>query len=229
MNPSNRSLSVSKATVLAIAPFLAGTAVTAPTALDNMLPHDKVNDVIKYLDSKGQIEWTEVDGGNITSITHDAGLQAVNAISSRDQKTSPSGWFTSHGWSSVGEIDGHSTKTACINSGDKMLTSLVAAGASTACNHFFGKSAAGAMGNNVWNVYQQWGLADTTGKNAIINWRWANLGSGARAVPLTETLCNTAINELLDGACVGGGQTQGGSIEVAESLGWILGFDPNNN
>ncbi|KAK9424952.1 putative phosphatidylserine decarboxylase protein [Seiridium unicorne] len=228
MNPSNRSLSVSKATVLAIAPFLAGTAISAPTALDNMLPHDQVNDVVKYLDSKGQIEWTEVDGGNITSFTHDVGLQAANAISSRDQKTSPSGWFTSHDWTSVGEIDGHSTKTACIGSGDKFLTSIVAAGASAACNNLLSKSTAGVLGNKGWNVYKQSKLADTTGANGFINWRWADLSAGTRAVPLTKTLCNTAINELLDGSCVGGGQTQGGSIEVAESLGWILGFDPNN-
>ncbi|KAI0006247.1 hypothetical protein F4779DRAFT_597142 [Xylariaceae sp. FL0662B] len=226
----------SKSTVLALVPFISAVVIARPSVHvareDVGVPHDKVNGLLVDLDGDGKLDWVQVEGGRFTTIPNDLGLQYLNkgkgnSTVARDQGDTPSGWFGSHKWKSIGNVEGHSAKQSCIGSGAKIASSLIQSSATSACTAFLSQSAAGVVIDNGWNVFEKSGLADLAGKSININFRWGNLG-GATNVKLTQQLCTELFNTLINGECGDKGDTQGGSIEVAEKLGFILGFDPND-
>ncbi|KAI0172572.1 hypothetical protein GGR52DRAFT_545240 [Hypoxylon sp. FL1284] len=230
----------SKSTVLALVPFLSAGILALPSSTvvreNGTVPHDKVSGLLADLDGDGKLDWVEIEGGHFTTIPHEVGLPYLNqggsgghsngTVRRGGQKTTPGGWFGSHSWKSINTVDGHSAKEACINSGQTIPTSLIQSTATSACTAFLSKSAAGVAIDNGWNVWTKSGLSDAAGKAVNINFRWGNLGS-TNEISLTQQLCTEIFNTLISGPCGDNGDTQGGSIEVAEKLGFILGFDPN--
>ena len=54
-----------------------------------------------------------------------------------------------------------------------------------------------------------------------------NLAS-AENTPLTEQGCNAAYKAIQSSSCLAGGKTQGATIELGGSGGYLIGFDPNS-
>ncbi|KAI1401177.1 hypothetical protein F4819DRAFT_508647 [Hypoxylon fuscum] len=225
----------SKSIVLALVPFLSTVAIARPSAHvareDAGVPHDKVNGLLIDLDGDGKLDWVELEGGRFTTIPTDLGLQYLNKDKSnltvaRGQGSSPSSWYGNHKWNSVNNVEGHSAKVSCINSGNEISSSLIQSASTSACTAFLSQTAAGVAIDNGWNVFVKSGLADLAGKSININFRWGNLGS-ATNFQMTQQICSELYSTLISGGCGDKGNTQGGSIEVAEKQGFILGFDPN--
>lgn len=159
----------SKSIILALAPLLASAA---PAKRDSTSTLTEFNGFMADLDGDGKLEWHEMEGGRFTTVGPEH-AKRYGHISARGQATTPSQWYNSVGnWFGVGLTDGHETEEACITTGNQVLNGLVQAHAASACTAFFSATTAGVAIDNGWNVFQVSGLADMSGANTYINYRW---------------------------------------------------------
>lgn len=147
--------------------------VAAPYVVDERqvakLLHYQVSDALRQLDANNQVDWIEVEGGRRTFITHEQGIAALNnATTRRDLGTNP----LHARWQKVGQIEGYDTEEECFKSGTSVVVNLVKANFGSACSAFFGSTPVGLTIDSGWNIFQKSGIADISGANAVINYRW---------------------------------------------------------
>ncbi|KAI4108313.1 MAG: hypothetical protein LQ339_002214 [Xanthoria mediterranea] len=184
--------------------------------------------IIRHLDSKGQLEWTQTSGGQVTHFSNNMANKAISNIASEGWRPSNSTlekrWS---GWTNIGKIAQKSAKYACINSGVWVSDGVVSGAYDKACKEFVSETPAGLTVDGALTVYRTI-VAGTDGKNKKLNFRYFNHN---KDTPLTKAMCDTVYQQLSSNLCQGedshGTDSQGGTIQIVDDD-FEIGFDPDD-
>ncbi|MCJ1376105.1 hypothetical protein MMC20_007345 [Loxospora ochrophaea] len=219
------------------------TSIVALTTLSEALPSDGVSNfrratdpfdgtmgttlVVNHLDTNGHLDWTNTDGGRMTSISPGLIAAAKQNISQNAlQKRSGVGSYTN-----AGQIADFAAQYACESSGEWGISSTIESAATNACNNFLSSLPGAPVVQGAWQIWQSAVAPDATGGSETTNFRWQWLSSSAPS--LTMSICQTAYSDLTSVYCQGKGDkgtdTQGGTIQVGNNGDYLeIGFDPNS-
>ena len=133
-------------------------------------------------------------------------------------------------FTNLGRIANYAASYACEKRGTYAVSSTLETFITPACTSLVGQVPAVPMAEKAWSVY--WATAPgASGNQVAIIFRFFT--NTASAPVLTESICNTALEDLTSIACQGTGvygqDTQGGEIKVGSGENYLMiGIDPND-
>ena len=211
-------------TILAAASVLVPLGTAAPS---DFKVKSRISTVVKFLDSQGKVNWTNVDGdgGRRAKIPADliGSAQRRPAMLATRQDSSV-GDFTS-----FGKIGKTVASYACQDSGDYTISNTIEKLAVSACKNFLEDIPGVPYAQNFWNIWQSPPRRAADGGQLTTLFRWYY--NSDKAPPLTLKACKAVYKKLTSDFCQGDGEyagdSQGGEIKLGSDEDYTqIGYDP---
>ena len=207
---------------------LCGLSAAAPT--DPTPTQGKISTVVGNLDSSNSIDWTDTDSGaRMATVPGDV---VSTAQSSKKMLAVRGPGADVGGFTNIGQIAGNAASYACEQSGAYGISDTIGTLASQACSDFLKTLPGAPVAEKAWNIWQSPSKPGADGNLVTTTFRW--FYNTASAPPLTDTICQTAYQQLTSTFCQGkgdkGADTRGGEIKVGTGDDYVMiGLDPNDS
>ncbi|KAF2231141.1 hypothetical protein EV356DRAFT_569839 [Viridothelium virens] len=184
-----------------------------------------IAEIIEVLESQGNITWQDTNGGRVVTVGGTQFQSAKAKVHSKRAELHP----RKLKWSSVGQILGTGSSSACFGKGQWFTDSVAQPYVTKACDSFLSSFSAGTLANAAWTIWQNSPQAQDpqNSKTDVIN--FAIQPTGSNPPKLTQEMCTQAYDLLTSSQCQGqksnqNGQSQGGEIAVGDVKGAAMEF-----